>query len=249
MRRATFSLGAILLICAMTRVSETRSVADDKTGAATSTAPVQKTPQPRESGSMAIDQSQLQFPANFETKQSAQDAFSQLPYVTTITRLPPDQNGPLPATTPTSPQYDFTAIFDLPAQIPVPEFGFPRLDNGDSGMRIEREGAIIEEGMLIRAGRDGRYEIRFVVRTPQIPVAMRLQLTVLKTEPVAVGLYDPIPNLPEGLKYDRSPKMRLAKSSRPVGTITLPTFYLRPDPAQRMPRRFETADQRPDADR
>jgi hypothetical protein len=228
MRRATLAIGTILLIGATRWVSETRTLADDKTAAPAPTVnPLPKGPQPKEMGSTPVDQSQLQFPANFETKQSPQEAFNQLPSVTTITSLPPGQAAPS-----STAHYQFTAIFDSAAQFPLPEFGLPTPEYGDAGPRMDRDGVIIEEGMYIQANADGRYDVRFVVRTPRMPVSMKLQLTVLKSESISVGLYDTSPIRPDELTDRRPPKLKFAKSSRPVGTITLPTIYLKPDRTQ-----------------
>ncbi len=217
-------MGMILLTCAIGSVGESRAVAEEKPGIATPGTPL--VPKPREMGSTAIDPTKLQFPANFETRQTPQDAFSQLPSTTTITRLTSARPSP------SSTGYRFTAIFDSAAQFPFPEFGFPNAEYGDGGPRIDRDGLIIEEGMFVQANADGRYEIRFVVRAPRIPVSLRLQLTILKSESITVGLYDTTPIREEELLGKRPPKIKFAKSSRPVGTITLPQIYLKPDRTQ-----------------
>jgi hypothetical protein len=233
MRRATLAIGTILLIGATRWVSETRTLADDKTAAPPpNAAPLSKGPQPKEMGSTPVDQSQLQFPANFETKQSPQEAFEQLPDVYRITRAPfvnapPDRGAP--STPNSTPPYLFTAVFNSAAQFPLPEFGLPNPEYGDAGPRMDRDGVIIEEGMFVRANADGHYEVRFVVRTPRMPVSLKLQLTILKSESISVGLYDTRPIRPDELTDRRPPAIKFAKSSRPVGTITLPTIYLKPD--------------------
>jgi hypothetical protein len=223
MCRGNLAVGTIVLVCFIGWLSEKRAVADDKPAAATpNAAPQQTAPQPREMGSTPINQSHLQFPANFETKQSPHDAFWVLPDTTTITRFTAGQPKP-------SPTYLFTAIFDSAAQFPLPEFGLPNPESGDVGPRMDRDGAIIEEGMIVQANADGCYQVRFVVRTPRMPVALRMQLTILKSESISVGLYDTRPILPDELIDRRPPKIKFAKSSRPVGTITLPAIYLKPD--------------------
>ena len=68
-----------------------------------------------------------------------------------------------------SKQYTYDYRFDAAAHFPLPGFGL-------SGEATEGEGAIIYEGMRFAITEDGRYQVRFVVGTPAMPVTMRLQL-------------------------------------------------------------------------
>ena len=62
--------------------------------------------------------------------------------------------------------------FDQPARFPLPAFRY-------RGGHMEREAALIYEGMRFALLDDGRYQIRFVVGTPAMPVTLRMQLVLL----------------------------------------------------------------------
>jgi hypothetical protein len=59
--------------------------------------------------------------------------------------------------------------FDAPAHFAIPTYGL-------SGELLDKEGAVIYEGMRLAVNADGRYLVRFVVGTPPVPVTFRLQL-------------------------------------------------------------------------
>jgi len=59
-----------------------------------------------------------------------------------------------------------------PAHFPLPTFG-------SSGENLQNQGALIYEGMRFIVGTDGKYQVRFVVGTPAMPVTIRLQLVLL----------------------------------------------------------------------
>jgi len=98
------------------------------------------------------------------------DAFRRLPLVTTIERAQDlsefcRDEGSCDCSKPYS--YDYR--FDAAANFPLPAYGL-------RGAESDREGAIIYEGMRFAIRKDGRYQVRFVVETPAMPVTMRLQL-------------------------------------------------------------------------
>lgn len=135
------------------------------------------------------------------------DAFSHLPLVRTMqaaddlgdfSKHPADERGesrPLDSIA-----YDYR--FDAPAHFPLPAFGI-------RGEESSRDGAIIYEGMRFAVREDGRYQVRFVVGTPAIPVTMCLQLIVedegtqnhytLTLPPISI----PEPDKPQHLSQQR----------------------------------------------
>lgn len=62
--------------------------------------------------------------------------------------------------------------FVQPARFPLPAFGF----NGEC---VEEPGAIVYEGMRLAIRPDGRYQVRFTVGTPAMPVTMQLQFELV----------------------------------------------------------------------
>jgi hypothetical protein len=114
-------------------------------------------------------------------------------------------------------EHDQLAVFQQPAFFPVPEF---RID----GSRIERDGALIHEGMFLTASSDGTYEVRFVVETPRMPVTLRLQLPIFQRASAGTTTFSQSEanlTLPPG---------KSITDCNFVGTITLPPIHLSPDP-------------------
>jgi hypothetical protein len=68
-----------------------------------------------------------------------------------------------------------TYHFDLPARFPVTKFG-------PMCCAFEGEGAVIHEGMRFLSRQDGRYEVRFNVTAPSMPVVIRLQLVLYEKD-------------------------------------------------------------------
>jgi hypothetical protein len=69
----------------------------------------------------------------------------------------------------------WTYYFDHPAR-------FPRAKFGVRCCAFEGEGAVIHEGMRVLARQDGRYQVKFNITAPSIPLVLRLQL-ILFEEP------------------------------------------------------------------
>jgi hypothetical protein len=65
----------------------------------------------------------------------------------------------------------WTYYFDHPARFPTIKFG-------SNQCAFEGEGAVIHEGMRLLARQDGKYELRFNMTAPSIPVSLRLQLVL-----------------------------------------------------------------------
>src|SRR5205823_14548289 len=57
--------------------------------------------------------------------------------------------------------------FGAPAHFPMPQFGSAQ------GELLESSALVIYEGMRFRICSDGRYEVRFIATTPDIPVTLR----------------------------------------------------------------------------
>ncbi|QDV52201.1 hypothetical protein [Gimesia fumaroli] len=75
------------------------------------------------------------------------------------------------------------AIFTKPARFPYNQFG-------TCGQAYETEAAIIYENMVFQSQGNGRYQVKFVVETPGIPVTMRLQF-VIQTKCKKPGMQHP----------------------------------------------------------
>tara|TARA_R110002167_G_scaffold366222_1_gene593822 strand:- start:10282 stop:10902 length:621 start_codon:yes stop_codon:yes gene_type:complete len=90
------------------------------------------------------------------------------------------------------------AVFTKAARFPVNEFG-------TCGQVYETDAVIIYEDMVLQSQGNGKYLVKFVIETPEIPVTMRLQFVVKKKV--------------------------CGKKEKTIGTITLPPITI--DPAQR----------------
>jgi hypothetical protein len=62
--------------------------------------------------------------------------------------------------------------FDHPARFPLPAYG-------SNGEQLEKPGVLIYEGMRLAIRPDGRYQVRFTVGTPAMPVTLQLQYQLL----------------------------------------------------------------------
>lgn len=97
------------------------------------------------------------------------DAFCEIPLARPIQRQG-DTDAYVPPTQQKSVSY--CCRFAAPAHFPLTEFG-------PEGESIEREGAVIYEGMRLSVDPEGRYELQFVVTTPALPTRLRLQLEIV----------------------------------------------------------------------
>jgi hypothetical protein len=128
------------------------------------------------------------------------DAFTQLPEYSVVPLTEPskprsllepfsvdeEERLPVPILAREDPDHVWTYYFDHPAR-------FPRASFGRNCCAVEGEGAVIHEGMRLLAGQNGRYEVRFNITTPSIPVALRLQLILFLPCPEDPALPQPVP--------------------------------------------------------
>ncbi|WP_417385750.1 hypothetical protein [Gimesia sp.] len=127
--------------------------------------------------------------------------FNALPAVTEITKTTPetDDVNENSCEKKSCPHCCFVdAVFTKAARFPVNEFG-------TCGQVYETDAVIIYEDMVLQSQGNGKYLVKFVVETPEIPVTMRLQFVVKKKVS--------------------------GKKEKTIGTITLPPITI--DPAQR----------------
>ncbi len=103
----------------------------------------------------------------------------------------------------------WTYHFDHPAR-------FPRNKFGANCCAFEGEGAVIHEGMRLLASQDGRYEVRFNISAPSIPVALRLQLILYQQGKPDPSSGSPIPR-----------------------TLTLPLIVIEPTGPEAFPQQLE----------
>ena len=71
-----------------------------------------------------------------------------------------------------APAQPVSIVFDAPAHFPIREFG-------RYGEVIERQGALIYEGMTLTFDKEGNYRVSFKVEIPKVRTDMRLQLVVM----------------------------------------------------------------------
>lgn len=69
--------------------------------------------------------------------------------------------------------YAFDFRFDQAARFPLPEYGA-------TGGPVGNSGVVIYEGMRLAIQPNGRYQVRFTVATPAMPVTMNLQFVLLR---------------------------------------------------------------------
>lgn len=100
---------------------------------------------------------------------STADAFCELPSPRLIHRQGEGDTCSQPAA---QKVWCYSYRFEMPAHFPLNEFG-------PEGEPIEREGALIYEGMRFSVDRDGTYELGFVVTTPRLPTRLHLQLEIV----------------------------------------------------------------------
>lgn len=163
---------------------------------------------------------ELRLPANFTAANTARLPFSSLPMIQRITEF----SDAFPTRTPVPGNSKRLATFDAAAHFPIP---IPAT-NGE--LRPENY-VLIYEGMTVlcnvgdSAAPDGEYQVQFVVRTPTMPVKLKLNLPILKRELV------PSPNTTHPADQNT-----IQIISQTVGNIALPDIDLVPTQLEQQTR-------------
>ncbi len=163
-------------------------------------------------------------PANFRSQRSFRLPFSELPRVERVSAL--TNSRPEDSVSETD---FFVAFFDRPAHFarPIP-FSPTVIDHSD--------GVLIHEGMTVAVRPKGEYELHFIVRSPPVPLKLRISLNVLNREFSRLPLPAPEANFPAVSNQKRN--SGIFAVSKIAGEITIPDISLIPTETERQSRSY-----------
>jgi len=101
------------------------------------------------------------------------DLFARLPLFNRLEMGESISDFQLPIDTAASSDLAWNCSFDSPAH-------FPRYEFSSLGERFDTRGALIYEGMQFSMEPSGRFQVHFLLGTPNLPVTVRLQLSLMK---------------------------------------------------------------------